>query len=314
MRQTLPGAKPVRRPRSRWIGLLLAGLLWASSAAAQTPIAGHYPPGQSGIRGAAAPPVGWAYTNFSRFFSNLEVKDAQGAVTTDVDEVRYANISMFTWVPKWKLFGLQYGAQAGIPFATGNLNPSADEVSSTSFGLGDVLITPVSLYGSGHAHDLLLQFTVWSASGRFHPGSADNRGAGFWALVYSAGGVWYPGGDRRDWSLSAIGRLEQNFEQDESGIEPGNDLVVDWGIGKVLPTGAQSLELGVSGFATWQLDEQSGGPPETDTSRYRYFGIGPEGSYAPWDHWTFRVRAHWEFQTRNTVQGNNLWLIVHYAG
>ncbi|HET9334230.1 MAG TPA: hypothetical protein VFQ21_11695, partial [Gemmatimonadota bacterium] len=82
MRRARARAEPVRRPRSRWICLLLAGLVWASSAAAQTPIAGHYPPGQSGIRGAAAPPVGWAYTNFSRFFSNLEVKDAEGAVTT----------------------------------------------------------------------------------------------------------------------------------------------------------------------------------------------------------------------------------------
>ena len=88
---------------------------------------------------------------------------------------------------------------------------------------------------------------------------------------------------------------------------------MDWGIGKVLPTGGP-LDLGVSGFATWQLSEQSGGAPETDTRRYRYFGIGPEASYTPWDRWTFRLRAHWEFQTRNAVQGNNVWLIVNFAG
>jgi hypothetical protein len=38
-----------------------------------------------------------------------------------------------------------------------------------------------------------------------------------------------------------------------------------------------------------------------------------EGSYSPWNHWTFRLRAQWEFDTRNAVQGNNLWFIVNFA-
>ena len=53
----------------------------------QTPLHGHYPPGQSGIRGAVTPEPGSAYTNFSRFFSNLEVKDASGAsAQSDLDD------------------------------------------------------------------------------------------------------------------------------------------------------------------------------------------------------------------------------------
>jgi len=294
-------------------GLLAAALIATSPASAQTPIAGHYPPGQSGIRGAASPPPGWAYTNFSRFFSNLEVKNPGGNTVRGLQEARYANISMITWVTNRKVFGLQYGALAGIPFATGNLNPSSTEVRSSDFGLGDILLTPVSLYGRRPAWDYQVQFTVWSSSGRFEPGSPENRGAGFWALVYSLGGVWYPGGDRRDWSLSAVARLEQNFEQDQTGIHPGDDLVVDWGVGKTVRRSQRPLEVGVSGFATWQLTEQSGGAPGVDSSLYRYYGAGPEASYSPWDHWTLRARAHWEFETRNAVQGNNLWIIVHYA-
>ncbi len=308
----------LRRRRSRVhyalrFGLPLAGLVWATAAGGQTPIAGHYPPGQSGIRGAATPPVGWAYTNFSRLFSNLEVKDSSGRTTEEVEEARYANITMITWVSDRKVLGMQYGALAGIPFATGNLTPSADDLGSTGFGLGDILLTPVALYGRKPAHDYQLQLTVWSASGRFTAGSADNRGSGFWALVYSLGGVWYPGGDRSDWSLSAVARLEQNFEQTGSGIDPGDDVVVDWGIGKVVRGGRRSLELGISGYAAWQLTEQSGGAPAADLDRYRYFGGGPEGSFSPGEHWTLRLRAHWEFLARNAVKGNSLWLIVNYA-
>ena len=62
----------------RLLAALGALVLTAASASAQTPLAGHYPPGQSGLRGGASPPVGWAYTNFSRAFTNLEAKDAGG--------------------------------------------------------------------------------------------------------------------------------------------------------------------------------------------------------------------------------------------
>jgi len=230
----------------------------------------------------------------------------------DVGETRYANISMFTVYTNWHVLGMRYGAMAGIPFSTGNLNPSGDDVASASFGLGDVLLTPIALYAREPSFDYTLQLTLWSSSGRFTPGSTDNRGAGFQSLVYSLGGAWYPGG-RDAWSVSAISRFEQNFEQADSGISPGNDVVVDWGVGRVFRKDKGRIEAGLSGFATWQLSAQEGSPPGSDVGRYRYFGIGPEGSLSPGDHWTFRVRAHWEFEARNAVQGNNLWLILNYS-
>src|SRR5262245_19235266 len=172
----------MRRMRREACSSILLALALASPASAQTPVAGHYPPGQSGIRGAASPPPGWALTNFSRFFSNLEVKDAGGSTVQDLQEIRYANITMVTWVTNRKILGLQYGVLAGFPFATGNLNPPSTEVRSSAFGLGDILLTPVSLYGRRPTWDYQFQFTVWSSSGHFEPGSPENRGAGFWAL------------------------------------------------------------------------------------------------------------------------------------
>jgi hypothetical protein len=208
---------------------------------------------------------------------------------------------------------MRFGMLAGVPFATGNLNPSTGDTGSTSFGLGDVLLTPLSLYGRREQFDYQVQLTYWSSSGRFEPGGKANRGAGFESVVYSIGGVWYPHGDRENWSVSAVARFEQNFEQAGTGIHPGDDVVIDWGIAKRLSGAAQRFELGVSGFATWQLTHQSGGPPDLDPSRYRYFGIGPEGSAALGAGWTLRVRAQWEFAARNAVQGNNLWVIFNYA-
>lgn len=258
------------------------------------------------------PEPGAAYTNFSRFFSNLEVHDASGNSSQNLDELRFANISMFTWTTNREILGMRYGALAGIPFSTGNLQPT-DTDEDTSFGLGDVLVTPLALYGKSARFDYQFQFTIWSASGRFEPGAADNRGAGFWSLVYSLGGVFYPGGARDRWSLSAVARIEQNFTQEGSGIRPGDDIVIDWGVGRVVDAWGRAAEIGVSGFAVWQISSQSGGPEDTDTSRYRYFGIGPEASLPLTAQLMLRVRAQWELGARNVVRGNNLWVIFNYA-
>ncbi|HYP80726.1 MAG TPA: transporter [Steroidobacteraceae bacterium] len=291
------------------VALLCTAWLSVSSAWAQTPVTGHYPPGQSGIRGAATPDAGFVYTNFSRLFNNLQLTDAGGDSVQDLDELRFANISMFALTTDLELFGMRYGALAGVPFSTGNLQPSADDALSDDFGLGDILLTPLSLYGKNDRFDYQVQLTFWTASGHFEPGGTRNRGSGFAALVYSLGGVFYPGGDRGNWSVSAVARIEQNFEQDGSGITPGNDIVVDWGIGKVVTLFQRPVDMGVSGFGAWQISSQTGPAGSADPGRYRYYGAGPEASMPLTKSVSMRVRAQWEFGSRNVVKGNNLWII-----
>jgi hypothetical protein len=151
----------------RLASLTAAIFIFATDALAQTPIHGHYPPGQTGLRGAAAPPVGWSYTNFSRLFSNLDVKDQAGNTAEHVGEARYANISLITWTTAQQIFGMNYGAVMGIPFAGGNLNPGSDDVAQSGFDLGDIVITPVAL--SAPAPRLITSFN--SPSGLLRAGS-----------------------------------------------------------------------------------------------------------------------------------------------
>jgi hypothetical protein len=296
-------------PRVRGVSKLAVALFCTAPAWAQTPLTGHYPPGQSGIRGAATPDAGFVYTNFSRFFTNLQLTDSGGSTVQDLDEMRYANISMFALTTDLEIFGMRYGALAGVPFSTGNLRPSADDALSDDFGLGDVLLTPISLYGRNTRFDYQFQLTFWTASGHFEPGGTRNRGSGFPALVYSLGGVFYPGGDRANWSLSAVARIEQNFEQDGTGITPGNDIVVDWGIGKVVPLFGRAVDMGVSGFGAWQVSSQTGPAGSAAVGRYSYYGIGPEASVPLSGGLSMRIRAQWEFGAQNVVEGNNLWII-----
>jgi hypothetical protein len=264
------------------------------------------------LRGAATPPPGVVITNFNRFFTNLERIDESGTPVADVNEMRYANVTMVSWTTKWRILGMSYGALMGIPFSTGNLRPAEGDVNSSALGLGDILLTPVSLYGKSTAFDYQVQFTLWSSSGHFEPGGTRNRGTGFWSLVYSLGGVFYPAGDRKKWSLSAVARFGQNFEQEETGVSPGDDVVIDAGIGRSFAIGGVPIEAGASGFAVWQLTAESDANGIENPNRYRYFGLGPEASLSITDQLGFVVRAQWEFGTRNAVQGNNLWLILKY--
>ncbi len=288
---------------------IAAVLLFTTVVQAQTPLHGHYPPGQTGLRGAAFPQIGWSFTDFNRFFSNLEIKGQDGNTTDHVGELRYANIAMIGWNTPYKILGMSLGAIVGVPFASGNLNPDEGDLKNTGFDLGDIIVTPISLSGTNSSFDYQFQFSVWTPSGRFHPGAPDNRGSGFWSLIYSAGGVWYPQGDRTGWSVSAIARIEQNFDQRSTGITPGDNFDVDWGIGRIVQIGTHPFDVGVSGFGTWQITDQSGGP---SVDNYRYLGAGPEISTAIAPQWNVRLRAQWEFAARNAVQGNNIWLIVNH--
>ncbi len=291
------------------IGLAAALFFCAAEAEASSPIHGHYPPGQTGLLGAAFPEPGWSITDFNRLFSNLVTKNASGATTGEPDEARYANILLAGWTSGVKLFGMNYGAFVGVPFATGNLNPTDDGVTNSAIGLGDIIVTPLSLSGKSRDFDYQFQLSVWTPSGKFTPGGLANRGSGFWSLIYSSGAVWYPGGDRHLWNVSAMVRYEQNFEQTGTNIKPGNNLDLDWGLGRYVRTALGKFNLGVSGFATWQATTQSGGP---SSGRYRYYGAGPEIGAVIADGWVARVRAQWEFGTKNAVQGNNIWLILNY--
>ena len=293
------------RQVARSIAVLLV-LTRGASAQFVAPIHGHYPPGQTGLRGAAAPEPGWTVTSFNRLFSNLDAKDQDGNTAEAVNQSRYANISMIGWTSDYQVLGMNFGALVGIPFATGNLNP--DNPTDSSFGLGDIIVTPISLTGSAPTFDYQFQFSVWTPSGKFQPGGSDNRGSGFWSVIYTAGGVWYPGGDRKAWSLSGVARIEQNFDQAYTGITPGDNFDIDWGIARMVEIGNRNVDIGVSGFGTWQITRQSAGP---NTSPYRYLGAGPEISVPLAGRFAARVRAQWEFGARNVVQGNNIWVILN---
>ncbi|WP_332875621.1 transporter [Halomonas sp. G15] len=62
-------------------------------------------------------------------------------------------------------------------------------------------------------------------------------------------------------------------EQDDTGITPGDNWLVEWGIGHRLQNG---LELGLVGYDAWQLEADDGAATTAKAERH---AIGAEAGY-----------------------------------
>jgi hypothetical protein len=288
---------------------------------AETPITGHYPGGHVGLRGGATPAAdNVGLFNFVRYSIIGNLKNASGNTIGSTGVSTLTNIAGAQWVTSQKVFGMEYGALLAVPFNDVYNRPSGEGTQASGFGLGDIVFAPVMLFGKSEQFDYQIGMAVWTPSGTFSPGANDNHGSGYWELLYSLGGAFYPDGNRKSFSISAIARIEQNFSQRHTDIQPGNDVIMDFGIsGPMLAFGDKFkhvFDIGVSGFATTQFTRETGSNAALNTSLYRVFGLGPEIDYLipAWDM-KFVFRPQWEFGAQNTTEGMTYWFaVVHKFG
>ncbi len=86
------------------------------------------------------------------------------------------------------------------------------------------------------------------------------------------GGVTYYFDPAKSVSGSALFRFERHGKND-AGIRPGNQLSLEWGVGKNLG----AYQLGVVGYSQWQLSEDSG--PGANNLKSSKHALGAEVVY-----------------------------------
>jgi hypothetical protein len=284
------------------------------------PLPGHHPGGAVGIKGGATPPEGVGFFNINRLYYPGDLKDANGDTIKADNKTVIANIAGVAWNTNFKIGGMTWGGLLAVPFNDTFNRPSGQPGESSGYGLGDIIFAPFALYGTSTHFDYQLGAGVWAPSGSFTPGSPHNHGSGYWEAIYSLGGVYYPDGNRKSFSISSVVRIEQNFTQRHTDIHIGDDIIMDWGIGSpLLPLDATHkhvIQAGVSGFATTQFTRETGTNAALNTSFYRVFSIGPEFNYF-YPDWKLKLvfRPQWEFDARNTSEGRTFWFgLVHHFG
>ena len=289
---------------ARYLVPLIAGLMvcaFIGFAHAQQPISGNYAAGAfTGMKGALQPPPGkFVLENGTLFYNTREFVDSDGnTLPTDTVNV-LANRTIIGYVTDVKILGGDYFPAVIIPFANVAMRPEPG--SEKDFQFGDLILQPIAL--GWHHGELHSQFSynIWLPTGRFNAGASNNVGKGLYSHLFTGGVTWLEETDK-PWAATLMLRYEIMGEQEQTNIEPGDVLVIEGGVGKEI---AKGVDLGLTGYHSRQTSEEKNSQPGTDTSKYRFSGLGPEINWRPASLPGFQVglRAYFEFGARNTSEG-----------
>ena len=303
-----------RNVPARCLITVLAGLLvWVgpASAHAQQPISGNYPGGAvAGMKASITPPAGsFLLENGTLIYNTREFVDGSGeTIPTDISNI-VANRTIFGYVTPWKILGGSYIPAVIVPLANAPLRPAPD--TETDFQVSDIVLQPLALgwnYGTVHTQ---FAYNVWLPTGRFNAGATNNVGKGLYSHMLSYGATWLQE-EELPWAATATLRYELPGKQKDTDIEPGDVLIVELAAGKEV---AKGFDLGLTGYYLNQVSEEKNSPSGTDTTRYRFAGLGPEINWRPSKLPGFQValRAYFEFAARNTSRGTFAVLSIAYV-
>lgn len=244
---------------------VFAGVL---SAQAQPIVAGHYPAGVEGLKGASLPPPGLYFRDYNVLYFADTFKD----IPMDFDISAYVNAPRLIWMTDKEILGAHYGMDALI--ILGDMDWTAGKKSDHYSGVGDLQLEPALLSWQFQQFDLAAGYAFWVPTGDFSLTRPDLLAKGFWSHMLTLGGTWYPDKEKT-WAMSLLNRYEFCHEQEKTHIDPGQVFTTEWGISKRLPPG---LDLGLIGYYQQQVTEDSG--PTATSRRDRIIGVGPELSTA----------------------------------
>lgn len=288
-----------RRLAVCWLAMAATG-----AGAAET---NHYPNGTSGILGGSVPGPGEYYVMYNLLYRADELKDAKrnnvrtpGGTDIGFEATAFANVHRFIQVTDYKLLGAEFSWNVAVPIVYKDVEISAYAVQDGNLGIGDLNIEPLVLEWRGAHGDFGVGYGLFAPTGERSDAQPALPGKDYWTHYAIVAGTWFFDPERTT-HASFLSRYEWHGERDGRDLTPGNDFSVEWGIGKSLGT----LTLGVSGFAQWQMTQDSGTDADRPALKDRVFGIGPELHYFFPDHGFGVQLRHWrEFGAKDRSEGS----------
>lgn len=282
--------------------LLLTVILVCLSGGAAFAAHGHYVPGVEGIKAATLPPPGFYWRMYNLYYTADDLRDDHGRSAPgkfDVDVFTMVNRALYS--TDVEILGGNLLLDLVIPlvytdisYNIGGHNIFDDE----RFNLGDILAEPL-LAWHGDRYDIAFGLGMFMPTGEYSDTKAASPGKGFWSVLTTLGGTVYLDVEK-SWSASLLGRYEIHTEQKDTDITPGNDLTLEWGLGK---TFNQVFTIGAAGYFSWQTTDDSG--DDAMDTRARTMAAGPEIAFVV-PSWQLQVslRSLWEFENKSASQGN----------
>ncbi|WP_353190776.1 transporter [Pandoraea pnomenusa] len=233
----------------RWLGSL-AALSAAMLCAAPVQAAGHYVPGVEGIQAASVPGPGMYFLGYAVNYNINRLTEAPGNNEGTVNALALRG----AWITQATFLGANYGIEAIVPMTAKSFTFNGIGYAGSSRGVGDVYVSPLVLGWHGAQWDLSFGLGQWLNVGTFSATDPTSPGNGYSSTMLSFGGTYYPD-TAKQWSVSVLMRAEKNYSQRQTGITPGNGLVVEWGIARHL---TPTTQLGLVGYYQGQISNDSG--------------------------------------------------------
>ena len=317
---------------------LIACVLTTTSAAYASEV-GHYSGGAMNIRDYLVPASGTYVALYNYYYTTSQLNDANGdkvhsvtlgpsggisvGIDVNVDIVAFSPTAM--WVTNIESLGVKYGAVITQTFVNTSLNASLATVTgrgghtnSDSVGLGDLFVQPLWIGKTLEHWDFALAYGFYAPTGKYDTEtitlpligpvsveSSDNIGSGYRTQQVQTSVAWYPMADQGTAVVAAL-TYETNGKKQHFDIRPGDVMTLNWGISQFLPLNQNLLlEIGPSGYETWQITRDSGSAANGHLDQVYAVGGQIGVSYLPWNA-SLNLVAYNEYAAKDRFEGASI--------
>jgi hypothetical protein len=308
---------------------------------------GHYAAGVLSIRDFSMPAPGFYGVLYNYGYYSKRLNDADGNQISDVTihsrtgqtvtlnaKVNvdvYVLAPTFIWISKWKILGANYGAFISPSFSNtsvggslASLTGSGRSANQSQFSSGDLFVQPLWLGWTSPHWNFALGYGFYAPIGKYevetynvpvigpkNVESSDNIGLGFWTNQLQGAASWYPWTDQRMDVTTAL-TYEMHGQKKDFDLKPGQNLSLNWGVSQYLPLQKDQvllLEVGLTGYSTWQISDDSGEDAIKPTKRDQVQAVGGQLGLTQ-VKWNASLNFHYfyEFAARDRFQGESVGL------
>ena len=255
--------------------LIAALLILADARAMAQQDLGHKTLGTVGLQAGRQPDAGIYVVDMIVRYEATKLMNRNGAelpVGLDLDALAggLGVVAVFE-LPKIETF---LDLAISVPIARASINTANPVASIDRSGLGDLFVQPLKLGWRTKHFQVVAGYAFYAPTGESEPGGNDGVGRGQWTHQLALGGT-VDAGARREWHLSALASYDLNLRKRDIDITRGDTVQIQGGASYTV---GRLVDVGVAGYALWQVTDDSGSalPPVLSGARDTVYGLGPE--------------------------------------
>jgi hypothetical protein len=273
-------------------------------------VRGVYPLGMSATNSGVTPSPGFTYVNQLLIYSRNEFRGPHGEVLATGLQSVVMDMNSIVWVSKKQMLGgARFSMSATLPFASNSLESDVTGRLSGGGGFADSYYQPFILGWDKNRVAVRAVYGFLAPTGSFTADAKDNVGSGYWTHAFSSGQTVYLNRNRST-AFSAFQMYEVHTRQEGTGIQPGQNLDLDYSLTHSFGLGGDAqLQIGPVGYHQWQTTDKTGPgiTPAQSAMHYKVNALGV-GSNITLPKWRLSAGFKYfkEFSNRSTFQGQSV--------